>query len=693
MNSKVMQVFYGADALPYKDKERTVHFPIVGNSFQGSQNTSEIKFYYDRIANSNTTLVAVARLPNGKIGSKVLESYYDDEIGENYALLELDGFYTQYKGELYISLQGYQGGVDVVYNDEEEVYEIHGTPTIQATGSVRLNIQYATQFVGSGEEENADLQSLAAALGSKLNITSGIYVIDNISNVAETPDNYENGQIFYCLVNKQYYKKIATSPYYQLAEDFGILGSKNVLTRYYLTSNKTVSQMYLTFGNILFILRHSNFDYLYQVTSPSNNVYTITAINLTTMAVYHAENLWGGTFIQSVLSDTYKIRYVPYEGADENVELGSNYLFARALGIKTENGYLGGLEKDYGGDYDLALRCDYGKLLLNADGGVFYGGYEIANKNYVETNYLKKTDATSTYVPYENATQDVDLGNHNLKAKGIKIGDIYHTIDLISNDLVIGSGVGDIFIQPYGRLFYGTAQDDEVATHGYVSSAISSAISAVYKPQGTKTVAQLNALAPTSSYNGYVYNVSDNGTLTNGNISVSAGDNVCIIWDSDSGTWSWDKLASDIDLSDYYTKSETNTLLDLKANTVNAVMDDDVSVSGGYVISIKRANTTYPIAQNVTTYFTPKVVETTSDLPAENDGFLYLVVDDGYLYYWDVDTSAWVQGNEYATDLAQYVLKSQTIAGIDLSGNITAQALTDALVYASSSDIENIMED
>ena len=35
--ARIMNVFYGANALPYKDKERAVHFPILnGNTFNGS---------------------------------------------------------------------------------------------------------------------------------------------------------------------------------------------------------------------------------------------------------------------------------------------------------------------------------------------------------------------------------------------------------------------------------------------------------------------------------------------------------------------------------------------------------------------------------------------------------------------------------------------------------------------------------
>ena len=94
MESKILQVFYGNDALPYKDKERSVHFPIIGNAFQGDANTNEIRFYTDRLGDSNATYVAVSKLPNGKIGSKVLQTYNDPTLGEHYALLQLDFEYN-----------------------------------------------------------------------------------------------------------------------------------------------------------------------------------------------------------------------------------------------------------------------------------------------------------------------------------------------------------------------------------------------------------------------------------------------------------------------------------------------------------------------------------------------------------------------------------------------------------------------
>lgn len=95
-----------------------------------------------------------------------------------------------------------------------------------------------------------------------------------------------------------------------------------------------------------------------------------------------------------------------------------------------------------------------------------------------------------------------------------------------------------------------------------VTQRINQAIAGVYKPGGTKTVAQLNALTKDASLNGYVYNVGDSGTLYDelgGDIEVRTGDNVCLIYD-DSEDWYWDNMVGFIDTSLFVTKSGENIL-------------------------------------------------------------------------------------------------------------------------------------
>ena len=57
---------------------------------------------------------------------------------------------------------------------------------------------------------------------------------------------------------------------------------------------------------------------------------------------------------------------------------------------------------------------------------------------------------------------------------------------------------------------------------------IASAVSGVFKPMGSLTVAQINALDTSTLEVGYVYNVLDSGTITLGSLLVNAGDN--IVW-------------------------------------------------------------------------------------------------------------------------------------------------------------------
>ena len=189
METKVLQVFYGKDCLPYKDKERSVHFPIIGAAIQGASNTTKIRFYFDQLVEEDdetTSWVVVSKLPNGKIGSEIVETELDEELNEHYALFSLKNFYTQAKGDLFLSLQGYQGGVQVETDPDTGISQIVGTPTIQATGSIKLAINYATQLVGSGETANINFQKILADLGTKLNMRTETELVDELPTTGET---------------------------------------------------------------------------------------------------------------------------------------------------------------------------------------------------------------------------------------------------------------------------------------------------------------------------------------------------------------------------------------------------------------------------------------------------------------------------------------------------------------------------
>ena len=691
MEIKILQVFLGKDGLPYKDQERTVHFPIVGNGFQGANNTTQVKFYFGQLGDSNTTWVAVSKLPNGRIGSKVLETYDDANLGEPYALLQLDSFYTQYKGDVYISLQGYEGGVNVTYNSETELYEIHGTPTIQATGSIKFSNNYATQFVGSGEEENADLQALMAALGLK-------------ANASETYTRYT-----------------------------GAFGSV------------TLQTLFNRFEYQAFLLNDGTSDFLMQFEINDSNTYAIRMVDLTSLKTWYAQigsgtnqlplssyvsALATNTYLSNITTQEYVVQnYVPYIGASTDVDLGINNLTAAQLIAKWNN-------NNYAVYNNLSVE-------IKRNGVSHSIIFPTLTK---DETFAVQSFITDSYVPYSGATKDVNLGSHTLTVNEIDIGNSYYQIGLVGTDLVIGTGTGDIYLQPYGKLYYGSYEvaDKNFTANTYVAKVGSGSYDRVYgvDHQGNQTVYNLEPDAatqftiPLRRYNGHIpagkvgdvfnnveavtkyyvdneiqkaltseitpVDITEYPTLEDF-LDSTGQEGIIYLYPIDTSdltkgyyryVWEdndWlDLGTTQIDLSDYYTKTETDTLLSAKANITNAVMDSDVTISGGYVTEINKGGTNYPLAQQVTLYTTPKVVATTSDLPESNDGYLYLVLDDGYLYYWNAENEEWSQGYEYVQDVSNFVFKTQTIAGIALSGNITAQALTDALVLASNSDVDNL---
>lgn len=76
---------------------------------------------------------------------------------------------------------------------------------------------------------------------------------------------------------------------------------------------------------------------------------------------------------------------------------------------------------------------------------------------------------------------------------------------------------------------------------------ITDAVSGVYKPMGSLTVAQINALDTSALKVGYVYNILDSGTIVLGNLNVNAGDNV--VWTVENDIGKWDSLSGTIDIS------------------------------------------------------------------------------------------------------------------------------------------------
>lgn len=167
--SRVLNVFYGADRLPYKDQERQVHYPMVGNSFAGASLVDEIRFYAKDLGTENNVFVGIAKRPDGQRGYQVLTYGYDTELNEPYWTFNVAGWFTEKVGNVFVSLNVYQGGVDIEVDEDSGLAIVSGTPIIQATGSVVLSINYAPVMDnGYGAVPTIDVQEALSLVGSKV---------------------------------------------------------------------------------------------------------------------------------------------------------------------------------------------------------------------------------------------------------------------------------------------------------------------------------------------------------------------------------------------------------------------------------------------------------------------------------------------------------------------------------------------
>lgn len=210
-----MNVYYGIDTLPYKDKECKVHFPIIGQTFAGSSLVDVIKFYVDNIGGiSGIEWLAVVKRADGSLAYQELESSSD--TNGSYVTLPLSSYYTEKKGDLYITLNGYQGGVTIT-QDENDIWHVVGTPIVQVAGSVKLTIAYAPILPqNAGALETITVQESLGLVASKLDKNSPYYlkVVSNINAInTSTYSSYlSSGDIVYSDYNKAFYK---------LSGDFG----------------------------------------------------------------------------------------------------------------------------------------------------------------------------------------------------------------------------------------------------------------------------------------------------------------------------------------------------------------------------------------------------------------------------------------------------------------------------------------
>ena len=140
-----------------------------------------------------------------------------------------------------------------------------------------------------------------------------------------------------------------------------------------------------------------------------------------------------------------------------------------------------------------------------------------------------------------------------------------------SDTTTIASRIGYSTFIGTARYSSGVSPTDnqDLTTKLYVDTKVSDAISSVFKPAGSVTFTQLLQITPSASTLGNMYNVEDAFTTTSAfiegaGLEYPAGTDVGII--ERNGNYYYDVYTGQVDLSNYYTKIEVNSLLNSKAN-------------------------------------------------------------------------------------------------------------------------------
>lgn len=321
MQDRILQVFYGNDRLPYKDKDRSIHYPIIGNTFIGSSNVDKIRFYVRDIGGTNNiTWVINAKLPNGSILYQVLSTIaLDTELNENYLEFSITQFYTQLKGDIYFALNGCDGDVEIETDIETNIQTITArieSQTILTTGVIKLANKYAPQRPYGFSFTLDQYQKIINALSNKANILNSIQVVPDFNNVDLS--NFQIGQLFYDLRTNRYFKRTAIEPYYELA-DKGILASEKVLYRVGEIQDQTyefvleiVGEQQLFLIDKYSIEYEDNVEYLCVFGRNENGIPTFTALDLNYKRIYvdtgyHYDDQFSQVFDSTPLKPLWQI--------------------------------------------------------------------------------------------------------------------------------------------------------------------------------------------------------------------------------------------------------------------------------------------------------------------------------------------------------------------------------------------------
>jgi len=567
MTEKIMKVFYDANGLPYKDKAREVHYPLVGSAFMGASNTTTIRFYTGLLGNSNDTWVSCAKLPNGELGYKLLSATYDSEEEEYYVSLSLTTFYTNYKGDVYIALQGYSDGVHIEEVGDTGVYKVVGTPTIQATGVIKLAMNYTPQISPTTLSENitkADIQEFLAAIGEGIGGVIPKINTSTISSYEFDINLYHENEIIFNDYDNYFYKLKVVSGNLKAQK----VAELNVLTN----GNGVLSANELRTGRIETYGGGDSF-----VDLDQNNV------TIGIGATGEKASLQTPAHNFEIDEITGSIKMVSYEGGSDisGVKVYNNDIVS--IFFEEDTSYI-----NVGDDIEIGANGDI----------TLIGGYVEKNGNEIANAYKLSSTTISTSGGSVNSSDRNKLRNlptfilASVSSSHGTIDNVLFRQQSLGSKVYISetyragtfSGVGTDgggiylyqlkieFASDFNTYSATLLTEQKLVNQDYVDGKIST----VYKVQGSRSVAGINSMGGSETYNGYVYNLTDSGTLNNysGTTSVNVGDNVVFVWNG--GNWYWDKLAGTIDTSNFVLKTQKVSGIALSGDISSADLTDSL---------------------------------------------------------------------------------------------------------------------
>ena len=439
---KIMSIYYGSNKLPYKDEDRQINYPVMGdNLFIGENNVTTIRFFVDRIGGNEFTWLAVVKLPDG---SKVYRQL-SQMSQEGYVDFDISSIYTSQQGAIFIALQGYTTSNTNVTIDDEN-YVINGDPDILVTGVVKVMVNYAPQILNMGTDISySQYQEILALLSKKLGLSQALVFYQDISNISSSEiatSELVNGQIVYDENTKWFYSYNSSSETFSRIDLKSVNSLVGAIPRTECTTSTTIATLIskgykqklflLSDSPILYFLDNTDFyrfdpiEMGYQVCSASDTSKTISqAFNGATWHYTETDSNKASTTLDSTSSTQYP-----------SSKATANYVKANAIASYTFDSSTFQIKFFNGNGIQVGSTID-----LPMESVVVNGEYDSTNKQIVltlengNTITISVSDLVSGLIPTSDIADNLTT-NDSTKVLSAKQGKVLNDnkLDKVSSN-------------------------------------------------------------------------------------------------------------------------------------------------------------------------------------------------------------------------------------------------------------------